>query len=135
MKKFLCVLLLALGVATTVDAQVVKYRATDVAYMSQNDNGSWSQWSAWEKVSMLIVMNLDKAIVQIYSSEPQEFDIVNTVSDWKSDSEGGQQIEFLCVDKNGLRCNMRFRVQSDGLMQMYVDYRNVIYAYVIEPRE
>lgn len=135
MKKFLIMLLLAVGIATTAEAQVVKYRATDVAFKFQTNDGSWSQWSDWESCSVLIVLNLNNATVQIYSKETQEFDIVDKVSDWHNDSSGGQQFEVSCVDKEGKRCNMRFRRQNDGQLQLYVDYRDFMYVYSMELRE
>ena len=135
MKKFLIVLLLAIGVATTAEAQVVKYRATDVAFKSQNSYGSWSDWSDWNQVNILIVLNLNNSTVQIYSQETQEFDIIEQVSGWQNDSKGGQTMEVSCVDKNGLRCHMRFRRQNDGQLQLYVDYRDFMYVYSIELRE
>lgn len=135
MKKLLLVLLLVIGIATTAEAQVAKYKATDVAFKYQNDNGYWSDWSDWQKVNILIVLNLNNSTVQIYSSETQEFDILNNVSDWHSDGGGGQQFEVSCVDKDGKRCNMRFRKQNDGQLQLYVDYRDFMYVYSIELRE
>jgi hypothetical protein len=135
MKKFLIVLLLAMGIATTAEAQVMKYRATDVAFRYEISSGNWSNWSDWEKSSVLVVLNLNNATVQIYSQETQEFDIVGSVSDWTSDSKGGQQFEVSCVDKDGKRCHMRFRKQGDGQLQLYVDYSDFMYVYNIEPRQ
>ena len=135
MKKFLIVLLVAMGIAATADAQVVKYRATDMAYKYETSNGNWSNWSDWQSSSVLVVINFTNETVQIYSQETQEFDIVGQVSDWKSDNKGGQMMEVSCVDKDGKRCNMRFRQQSDGQLQLYVDYRDFMYVYNIEKRQ
>lgn len=134
MKKFLLALMLVLGVATAANAQVVKYRATDFAIKAQNSNGTWTDWSDWQKTSVLIVVNFNNSTVQIYSQETQEFDIINKVSDWHTDGDGGQQFEVSCVDKDGLRCNMRFRKQNDGQLQLYVDYRDLMYVYSMEQR-
>ena len=135
MKKILIVLLLTIGIATTAEAQVAKFRATEVAFKAQNSYGNWGNWSDWENCSILIVLNRNNNTVHIYSKETQEFDIVNTISDWHNDGDGGQQLEVLCVDKDGLRCSMRFRQQNDGQLQLYVDYRDFMYVYNIEPRE
>ena len=134
MKKFLIVLLLAMGIATTAEAQVAKYRATSLAFKAQNSYGDWGEWSDWENVNILIVLNLNNNSVQIYSQKTQEFDIIDRVSDWQNDN-GGKTLEVSCVDNDGLRCHMRFRKQHDGQLQLYVDYRDFMYVYAIEPRE
>lgn len=135
MKKLFLLLLFVLGVATTAEAQVVKYRATDLAFKSKNEYGNWSAWSDWQSCSVLITLNLNNSTVQIYSQEMQDFDIINKVSDWHNDSDGGSQFEVACVDKDGLRCGMRFRKQRDGQLQLYIDYRDFMYVYSIELRE
>ena len=131
MKKFLLALLMVLGVATVANAQVTKYRATSFSYKMQQSNGSWTDWSSWESSSVLIVVNTNNDSVQIYSKETQEFDILKVVSDWHNDGDGGQQFEVACVDKDGLRCHMRFRKLNSGDMQLYVDYSDCMYVYNI----
>ena len=134
MKKFLIVLLLAIGIVATAEAQVVKYRATDVAFKSKNSYGNWSNWSDWEPCSVLIVLNRNNSTVQIYSKEQQEFDIIETIADWYNDNDGGSQFEVSCVDKDGLRCHMRFRRQNNGTLQLYIDYNDFMYVYCMELR-
>ena len=99
MKKFLIVLLLAMGIATTAEAQVAKYRATSLAFKAQNSYGDWGEWSDWENVNILIVLNLNNNSVQIYSQKTQEFDIIDRVSDWQNDN-GGKTLEVSCVDND-----------------------------------
>lgn len=134
MKKFLLALLMFVGVATVANAQVVKYRSTDFAIKTQRSNGSWTEWSDWQSCQVLVVVNFNNSTVQIYSQETQEFDIIEKVSDWHNDGDGGQQFEVACVDKDGLRCNMRFRKQNDGQLQLYIDYRDCMYVYNIVQR-
>ena len=134
MKRLLLALLMVFGVATAANAQVAKYRATEFAIKTQKSNGYWTDWSDWQKTSVLIVMNLNNSTIQIYSQQTQEFDIIETVKDWHYDDQGGEQFEVACVDVDGLRCHMRFRKQRDGQLQLYVDYSDLMYVYAIEER-
>ena len=47
---------------------------------------------------------------------------------------GGTTISYSCVDDDGLRCGIRLRVQSDGSLQLYVDYNDAMWVYGIRKR-
>ena len=131
MKKYLFVIL-ALCFCCYSYCEVLKYRATDVSYKYKNDYGYWTDWSKWEKNNILIVINSDKDVVTIYSSETQEFDIVEYLGE-TTDNDGGTSVKFLCVDKDGGRNHMRIRMINGG-WQLYIDYSDFMYVYSIEPR-
>lgn len=128
MKKFLTLSAAILCSLVVCSAEVLKLQATSFAYKSQNDYGYWSDWSDWERSSCLIVINGDNDRIDIYSSVPQEYDIYDYEGE-SSDLEGGTQYTFKCVDDDGLRCSVRFRIQSNGDAQLYVDYSNAIWVY------
>ncbi|MBO5716586.1 MAG: hypothetical protein J6R50_00490 [Alistipes sp.] len=133
MKKFLlalCAMIFCFGLEA--QAQVYKFNATNFAYRV-NDEGVWSEWSDWEDCQILVVINLDTADIDIYSSEPQDFSIYDASSSYY-DSDGGEQMDLKCVDANGIRCGVRVRVQSDGLVQLYVDYSDISYVYCLQER-
>ena len=115
-------------------AQNYKYMTTDFAYKVKDNYGNWSDWSDWEDSRCLVNINLDREEISIYSDERQEFTIYEWAEDTTRDSDGGEQMEFSCVDADGLRCTIRLRVQNDGQMQLYVDYRNLMYVYCIEEK-
>lgn len=133
MKKllFLCSFLMMCGM--TVANDVLKWQATELSYKTADDWGNWSSWSDWEDVSILVVINTANDRVNIYSSEPQEYDIYDYEPE-KTDSDGGTSITFHCIDANGLRCGMRLRVQADGQVQLYIDYSDIMFVYNIKER-
>ena len=134
MKKLILIVSLLLCAASFESlAQNYKYMSTDFAYKVLKSNGYWSEWSDWEDSHCLININLDREEVNIYSDEPQEFTIYDS-SNTKLDANGGKQLKLKCVDSDGLRCVVRLRVQSDGQMQLYVDYNDLMYVYCIEER-
>ena len=48
--------------------------------------------------------------------------------------DSGESITLSCVDKNGLRCNTRFRRQDNGVLQVYVESADLMYVYCLEER-
>ncbi len=107
-------------------SQTYKYKATEIAIKTY-EYGRWSQWSDWEEVSILVVFNMDKSVITIYSKSTQEYDIVEYLGE-ENDRDGGSQVKFLCVNEDGSRCHVRVRQQKDGQRQIYVDYRDSIYS-------
>ena len=132
-RLFLIISMLLCFASVESFAQNYKYMSTDFAFKIKKDNGYWSDWSDWEQTRCLININFDREEINIYSNEPQEFTIYDW-SDEERDSEGGKQLKFKCIDANGLRCVVRVRVQSDGQMQLYVDYNDIMYVYCIEEK-
>lgn len=131
-KKSILLFCLLFGIMFCVNAQTTKYYSTDFAYKVKNDYGQWSDWSKWESSRCLITISLDRNVINIYSEEPQEFDIYDSEGN-VTDSDG-ESLILNCVDKNGLRCAVRLRVQNNGIFQLYVEYNDVIFVYCIEKR-
>jgi len=131
MKAILIILLLGLTCfPSDLFSQVYKNRATEVAYKYNDSHGRWSKWSDWTNCDILVVTDLDKETFTIYSKEAQEFDIVNYYEK-EYDAEGVEVFRMFCVDKEGIRCNIRERFVDDGVYfaQLYVDYADFMYVY------
>lgn len=131
MKKFLCVLFFS-SITCILTAQTYKYNTTSFAY-KQVVNGYWTEWSDWEPSHMLVVISLDREVINIYSDLMQEYDIYEYNGE-ESDPDGGKSLKFNCVNQDGLRCQIRIRVQSDGSKQLYVDFNDVMFVYGIEEK-
>lgn len=133
MKKTLLLAALMLCLGFVAKADVIKCTATAFSIKTYDENrGRWSDWSKWEDCHMLVVLDDEK--VTIYSQEMQEYDIYATESEDEKDRDGGITDEFRCVDQDGTRCSMRLRRQKSGAVQLYIDYRNVIWVYNLESR-
>lgn len=133
MKKllFLCSFLMLCG--TSFADEIIKMQATSLAVKTTDDYGYWSDWSDWEDCSVLVVINVTNDRVNIYSQTPQEYDIYD-YSDEEMDDQGGTTTTFHCVDDDGVRCDMRIRIQADGQIQLYIDYSNLMFVYNVEPK-
>ncbi len=133
MKKVLFLALIVMfGVILDVGAQTYKYYSTNFSYKAKDKYGYWSDWSEWEESNCLISMSLDRKVISIYSTEIQEFDVYDEIG--KSNDDDGRSYTVCCIDKNGLRCNVKFRLQDDGVLQLYVIYNDIIYVYCLEER-
>lgn len=132
MKKLLFTLLL-MCISLCTFADVFKYQATGISLRCIDDTGYWTDWTAWEKCSILVVINTNSDIIDIYSAEQQQYDIYS-YDGKESDGQGGTQLKFSCVDAEGTRCAIAIRTQKDGQMQLYIYYSNASIAYNIQQK-
>ena len=126
MKRLLLLMTLLMSICT-LKAQTYKYHTNSFSY-KYCENGSWTDWSPWVKSDILIVLNLDRKIFNIYSEDRQDYDIYE-YSGEETDSDGGSSIKFQCVNEDGLRCQVRLRIQKDRSRQLYVDFNDIIWVY------
>lgn len=131
MKKLLFILILIFSICA-VKAQTYKYYTTCFAY-KYYENYGWTDWSEWERSHMLVVISTDRNIINIYSDKIQEYDIYEYTGE-ENDDDGGSSFLFQCVNKDGLRCQVRLKVQSDGSKQLYVDFNDAMWVYGLEER-
>lgn len=55
MKKFILLFLLAFS-AVVASAQSLKFNAYELSYRYVDGDGEWSEWSDWEKTSILVII-------------------------------------------------------------------------------
>lgn len=133
MKQVVLLVLFAI-ISSNAFSQVLKFRSYSFSIKYQERN-TWSKWSEPEEASVLIVFNLDKERVSIFSKETQEYDIIETYKK-VIDSDGDEVFRYVCIDKNGLRCNIRWiYLQSQTRWQVYVDYKDMMWMYNVKPLE
>ena len=60
--------------------------------------------------------------------ETQEYDVISSEEE-VSDHQGGTVTEYHCIDKDGLRCSLRLRVEKNDNIQLYVDYNDISFVY------
>ena len=113
-----------------VSAQVRTYRATTHAYKKVNSDGNWTEWSDWEDSDMTMLINFNNGIVMIYSpkTQNQAYQITKFIRDF-TDSSGGEQTEFAITDQDGDNGHMRFRFETNGNSQVYIEFKNIMWVY------
>jgi hypothetical protein len=126
--KYLLFIIL-FAVSTSAIGQVYKLRTTEFASKYQINNYRWSEWTEWKDASILIVINLKKERITIYSKETQIYDIIEDEGQ-KTDSEGNKTYSLFCVNADGVTCRVRLRAPAkNGRMQLYVDFKDMMWVY------
>lgn len=105
MKKYIFVFLfLILGISS--QAQIIKFKAE---YMSMKIDSV--NWTPWEESSVVIVVNLTKENINIYSIQEQEYTIISTKAISHEDDK--VILYFDCIDELGIRCTVEFVAFKD----------------------
>ena len=131
MKKILIVFLLifAFGFSECyAQNDILFYQTTEFAYKHVTENYEWSEWSDWEKSSLIITINLNKDVVRVFSPKVQTYKIISNQK-ITTDKEGGIQNIFNFVDQDGDYGTMRLRIEINGNSQMYIEFANIKWVY------
>lgn len=109
--------------------QVLKFKSSSFA-MKFKTESKWAEWSDFEDVSVLIVMDNDDGRFTIYSKEKQVYDVAENEGK-ETDSDGDDTWSFYCVNEDGNTCRVRLvKLNSqEGRLQLYVDFSDVKVLY------
>lgn len=130
--KFIVITLMLLCFYRGTYSQVQKFKAfeaTKCIYGVPNPKGTLK----WIKASMLVVFNLDKEKVLVYSEEPQEYDIVEYTSSEK-DKLGNTEIVCKGVNKEGIVAELSLTLLKHTSEQLHVAtlivrFEDMFFAY------
>ena len=127
MKKLFFALLacLCFGIA---EAEPLFYRASAFAYKCLDENDHWEEWSEWEPSKIVVSFDTDKETITIYSEQEQRYIILGRDDDEK-DQADGEQIELWVVDQDGDTGLIRVRAQKNSVLQLYVEFDNIMWVY------
>ncbi len=131
MKKFILLFLLAFS-AVVASAQSLKFNAYELSYRYVDGDGEWSEWSDWEKTSILVIINLDEDLITVYSQKMQKYNVKEYVGE--NEDSDGNSMTFNCVNDDGVNCNIRIRAQKNGVRQLYVDFEDFSWVYNLDEK-
>lgn len=126
MKKLIFALLACLCIGTA-EAESLFYRASYFAYKFV-ENDHWNEWSDWEPSKIVLSIDTDKETITIYSEQEQRYIILDR-GDEDKDAAGGEQVEFSVVDQDGDNGVIRVRAQKNSVLQLYVEFNNIMWVY------
>ena len=127
MKKLIFALLacLCFGIA---EAGSLFYRASFFAYKYVDDDNHWNDWSDWEPSKIVLSIDTDKETITIFSEQEQRYIILDRGDD-DQDEAGGEQVEFGVIDQDGDTGVIRVRAQKNSVLQLYVEFNNIMWVY------
>ena len=124
----LLIAIMLMALYSTSSAQVRKYRAFQTKYYRIGDSAH-----PWSDVNILVVINVDKNSIQIYSATEQNIDIIKTTQDTYKEKD--HWLAFEAVDGDGTKCEIDYDIfktpDPDGwMMNLILDYGNK-YGFII----
>ncbi|GEM_PF-4323941 len=117
--------------AITANSEVYNFQAISFSIRTENNDGSMSDWTAWNSSNDSINYDTDKDKIKIYSNDTFDFDVYDIQRE--TDDNGGNVIALSCVDAEGKKCTIDIRNAVFGGIQLYVRYADVDAAYEVEP--
>jgi hypothetical protein len=126
MRKFVLMLMLLFSIICS--AQVCKYKTTEFALRVLNQNNTWSEWSDWQDSFCTVILDSKTKKITIQSREIQVY-TVTSIPTKIIDEDNCIQTSFKVIDQDGDKGIVRFRITTNGIKQMYIDFANVSWAY------
>lgn len=118
--KRLLILIAALGIVLSASAESIWFKAFSGAYKYGNND-----WSDWINCNIKILFNDDS--IKVYSEEVQTYMHLYDLDNPSDDVYG-----FKMVDDEGIYCDIKFRFEDNGNLQMYIYYSNAAIVYNIK---
>lgn len=131
MKKlllFLTIVIAAFVASPAAKAETLNFKATNYTIKTMK-NGTWSNWSSWEKCNVKISMNLDTDVVTIYSDKKQVYYVNDYDEPFKED--GATQINYHFRDQDGDKGTMTLVMRDNGRSEIYIRFANVQWGYIV----
>lgn len=133
MKRVLLLLILLLSLIGYAQ-DVKKYKAFEAYYY---ENEAKRELAAdeelkWEEANILVVVNIDKDNIRIFSKTEQQFDVI-AKGKTKVNVKGNKTYTYTAVDSNGIKCSVDFILfkdpQTQHIATLIVTYKDYTFAY------
>jgi hypothetical protein len=140
MKKLLLMLMVLLPLiasSQTIFFDVNKMQIGTLTSSYENDEFiNHTKWNEGEDVKLLMILDIEKGIIKLNNVSESTYNLM-TMKDKKgerlADSDGDMTTMFTytgCWDDKNVGCDIRIRTWDKyGLIQLYVDYKNLIYCW------
>ena len=76
----------------------------------------------------MLSIDTDKETITIFSEQEQRYIILDRGDD-DQDAAGGEQVEFSVIDQDGDTGVVRVRAQKNSVLQLYVEFNNIMWVY------
>jgi hypothetical protein len=100
--------------------------------------GDFSFENEWKDSTFHIVLNLDSKYIHLYADETIKYDFITTADNYDDDYPICY-FKWSALDKRGKKCGIRLQyfkkeghVDRDAPSYIMIDYKNMIYQYMIK---
>ena len=91
-------------------------------------NDIWTDWTNWREYYVEIVFDTDSNTITIYDENIEKVYKINPIYE-KSEEYNSTTIKYKVVESEDDCLYIRFRNQYDGVKQLYLDYKDLVYVY------
>lgn len=127
MKKILTLLMLLLIFTSNSIPREVCYYSSFISY-KRLVNDTWTDWTNWREYYVEIIFNTDSNTITIYDENIIKVYKIHPIYE-KSEDSNSITIKYKVVESENNCLYIRFRNQHDGVKQLYLDYKDLVYVY------
>ena len=103
-----------------------------IAKAHLNEEGDVTGWSKWEPLVVKYALYLDEGIIAIYDDSTQLHQIEEYLGKEIRSDEGAVSYNIMVNDYGDFGGYIKFYYQDDGMVQLYVDYPEMMISYSLE---
>lgn len=133
MRKLILIFSLGLLLAVQGKCQVIVLQTTGITIRDYNrTTDTWSDWSEWTPVSIIIKINTDDDIVKIDNAYGDSFKLLSLTKDLEgvdADDDHYKQTEWSAIDKEGIKLTFKIRIYDNDIFHVSAVYSNIWYVY------
>ena len=127
MRKIFTLLMLLLVFTSNAIPREVCYYSSFTSYKMLINN-NWTDWTDWREYYVEIVFNTDSNTITIYDADIEKVYKIHPIYE-KSEDSNSITIKYKVVESENNCLYIRFRNQNDGVKQLYLDYKDLVYVY------
>lgn len=127
MKKIVLILGLLLSFSIMY-SQEIEYYSNFTSYKRLVEKDKWTDWTDWREYYVEIVFDTDSNTITIYDEDIEKVYKIHPTYE-KSEDCNSITIRYKVVESENNCLYIRFRNQNDGVKQLYLDYKDLVYVY------
>lgn len=126
MKKIFITLVLLIY-ATLSYSEEISFYSNFMSYKVLKDS-VWQDWSDWKEFHIEITLNTDSNTITLHSKNSEKVFKIDPLFR-KIEDDNSITILYTVLKSENNCLGIRFRIQRDGVKQVYIDYEDIVYAY------
>lgn len=127
MRKIFIIFMLLLVSTSNIISRETCYYSNFTSYKMLINN-TWTDWTNWREYYVEIVLDTDSNTITIYDEDIEKVYKIHPIYE-KSEDSNSITIKYKVVESENNCLYIRFRNQHDGVKQLYLDYKDLVYVY------